>query len=610
MVKVKTLRSLVRLSVALLVGIAACPQRAEAQTGANVLLVENTNSATSNAIARHYAARRAVPQENVCLVNTVLTESITREAFDAQIARPIWKCVSTSQGHDRILYIVLTKDVPIRIIGTAGRTGTVASVDSELTLLYRRAVGVSTAIAGFVANPYFAGAAAVSTIEPFDHHAHDIFLVTRLDGYTREDALALVDRSMAAGREGRFVLDERASLLDSGGDAWLREAAERLRGQGMGDRTLLESSSAVVRNETNVLGYYSWGSNDAAARLRHLDTTFVPGALAAMFVSTDARTFKEPPAEWAPGNTATRATIFGGSHQSLVADLIRDGVTGAAGHVDEPFLDATIRPQILFPAYVSGRNLAESFYAAMPYLSWQTIVLGDPLCAPFQHGLRTAREIDPGLDPQTELPLHFAKRRLMTVPGGINNAAAVAWLRAGSRTARGDSAGARQALEASIAANPQFTTARLELATLYSRSAQHDAAIMQLRAVVGYEPTNAAALNDLAFYLAVKANKPQEALMFAERANTLVKNNAAMLDTLAWIQHLLGRDVEAAANMRLARTHGQNPELLWHAAVIYSAANDPAAAATELTLALKAQPDLADLDEVKKLRQQLAVASK
>jgi uncharacterized protein (TIGR03790 family) len=98
-----------------------------------------------------------------------------------------------------------------------------------------------------------------------------------------------------------------------------------------------------------VLGYYSWGSNDPAIRTRHLDMAFLPGALAGMFVSTDGRTFKEPPASWVPSDDA-RNGVFGGSHQSLTADLIREGVTGASGHVDEPYLDATIRPDILFPA--------------------------------------------------------------------------------------------------------------------------------------------------------------------------------------------------------------------------------------------------------------------
>ena len=73
--------------------------------------------------------------------------------------------------------------------------------------------------------------------------------------------------------------------------------------------------------------------------------------------------------------------FFAGSPQSLAADYILEGATGASGHVDEPYLSMTPRPDLLLPAYYRGRNLAESYYLAIPALSWQNIVLGDPLCS-------------------------------------------------------------------------------------------------------------------------------------------------------------------------------------------------------------------------------------
>ena len=65
---------------------------------------------------------------------------------------------------------------------------------------------------------------------------------------------------------------------------------------------------------------------------------------------------------------------------TLAAESIQEGATGASGHVYEPFLRYCPRPDILFPAYiVRGRNLAESYYLAIPALSWMNIVIGDPL---------------------------------------------------------------------------------------------------------------------------------------------------------------------------------------------------------------------------------------
>ena len=278
-----------------------------------------------------------------------------------------------------------------------------ASVDSELTLLYRKLTGRPIAPQGPVPNPYFLGERPIEEAKPFTHEAFDIFLVSRLDGFSIADVLGLIDRGIAPVRTGRFALDEKFSLKVESGNKWLERTAERLRALNMGDRVVLDATTKVIADESNLLGYYSWGSNDPAMKRRDLNLGFVPGALAATFVSSDGRTFKEPPAPWTLGNFGDPKTFFAGSPQSLIGDLIRSGATGVAGHVAEPYLDATIRPDVLFPAYVSGFNLIESFYLAMPNLSWQTVVIGDPLCAPFRKHVLTTAEIHRGMDKATEL---------------------------------------------------------------------------------------------------------------------------------------------------------------------------------------------------------------
>jgi uncharacterized protein (TIGR03790 family) len=65
----------------------------------------------------------------------------------------------------------------------------------------------------------------------------------------------------------------------------------------------------------------------------------------------------------------------------MTADYLLEGATGASGHVYEPYLGLTPRPEYLLPAYYSGRNLAESYYLSIRGLSWQNIVIGDPLCS-------------------------------------------------------------------------------------------------------------------------------------------------------------------------------------------------------------------------------------
>ncbi len=618
-------RKLTACVIASLVMLAG--MRAEAQSGTNVLLVVNDASSTGESIAKLYAGRRGVPGGNICHISTTLEETIERQTYGVQIEAPIWRCIASQRAEDRILYIVLTKGVPIRIAGSGGRSGTVSSVDSELTLLYRRHVGQLAAIVGFVPNPYFAGTAAVSTVTPFTHEKYDIYLVTRLDGYTLEDVRGLIDRGSASVRNGRVILDERASWSENG-NTWLHQAAERLTADGFGDRVMLDESAKVITDQSPVLGYYSWGSNDPAIRIRHFQFEFVPGALAAMFVSTDARTFKQPPPEWMPGDNNSPSSPFGGSRQSLTADFVHDGVTGTAGHVAEPYLDAAIRPDILFPAYLKGLNLAEAFYAAMPYLSWQTIVLGDPLCAPFRAHVLSDHDIDSGFDAATEMPQLFSKRfqALLDAP---KPEARVAFAKATVREERGDLAGAEEALKVAIEAEPQFTVARLGLAGLEERAKRYDEAIVQYRAVLAYARNQVIALNNLAYLLAVQKGAPEEALPLAQRAAAihgnvqnfeevlrLVErastrnvniNISTVLDTVAWIQHLLGRPVEAARTMTAAISGApaDDVDMFWHAAVIFSDANDRERALLMLQNALRLNSSLLERPEVRALRQHL-----
>src|SRR5207244_2469890 len=123
----------------------------------NVLVVANEASAGSVQLANYYAGKRAVPPDQVLLVHAPIADEIERRVYERQIESPIAEWLSAHAAQDRILYFVLTKDVPLRIAGTAGHTGTVASVDSELTVLYRRMLGVPVPVAGSIPNPYFAG---------------------------------------------------------------------------------------------------------------------------------------------------------------------------------------------------------------------------------------------------------------------------------------------------------------------------------------------------------------------------------------------------------------------------------------------------------------------
>ncbi len=276
----------VALAVAL-IGTVAGP--AIAQTGANVLVVANVANPDSVRIAEEYARGRGVPAEQVLKLEglpATLPETINAQAFLLAIQTPIARWLATNAAFDRILYIVLAKGIPLRVAGTVGRNGSTASVDSELALLYRAMTGArGSAAPGPQQNPYFLGTRPISEAVPFSHKDRDIYLVTRLDAYTVNDVIGLIERGRSPATDGRFVLDMRASL-NPVGNAWLQTAADRLETSGWKGKVVLDQTSQVLTEETDVLGYYSWGSNDPAIRVRHFQHRFVPGALAGMFVST------------------------------------------------------------------------------------------------------------------------------------------------------------------------------------------------------------------------------------------------------------------------------------------------------------------------------------
>jgi uncharacterized protein (TIGR03790 family) len=235
---------------------------------------------------------------------------------------------------------------------------------------------------------------------PFSHAKFGGYLVTRLDGYTEDDAKALTARSLAAEQDLSRFLKQGKVLLDVEpifglGDkatqpapitsthilaesAWsefnadMRHASDVLTSRGISVE--LDLTKTFIGGRSNLLGYFSWGSNDERSwesndfysPQAYLSLFFAPGALCDTAVSTSARTF---------------LPTSGG--QSLLVDLIAHGLTGGKGYTDEPLLQAIASPTIVFDRYTAGYTLAESFYSASHFVCWEDVVIGDPLCSPY-----------------------------------------------------------------------------------------------------------------------------------------------------------------------------------------------------------------------------------
>lgn len=347
-----------------------CTIRMFAQIPDQVLVVVNKRAAVSREIGEYYIRRRGIPLANLCTIDTAPEETIGRSVYNTEIEAPIGAYLTSHALREKILYIVLTKGVPLRVSGPGEELKSeAASVDSELTLLYQRLHDARIPLPGPVRNPFFR-----QSDTPFRHPTFPMYLVTRLDGYTIADIKGLVDRALLARNTGKFVIDLKARENNSG-NQWLRDAALLLPA----NRVIIDQSSTVLTGIQGVIGYASWGSNDTDRKHRFLHFGWLPGAIATEFVSFDARTFRQPPDNWDIGNWDDKRTWFGDAPQSLTADYIHEGATGASGQVFEPYLAFCPRPDLVLPAYSAGRTLAESFYIGIPGLSWMNVIIGDPL---------------------------------------------------------------------------------------------------------------------------------------------------------------------------------------------------------------------------------------
>lgn len=339
-----------------------------AHTPKEVLVVINQNSPDSQAIGSYYVRKRAIPKENVVFIKSTSDPNISTANYQAGIEKPVRD--NLSRNKNKVSFIVLTKGVPYRLDNDGGY-----SVDGHLSTMEMKVSPIRGDLPNAsdhdqrneirrAINPYF------NKREPFSHDKFKMYLVTRLEGYSVADAKALVDRSLAAKREkGPFFFDMAGNRSD--GDYGTMNQSLKLAADGLEFRdynVILDSATEFVSPKEPVAGYASWGSNDGAyKRDVYNRVRFKPGAICETFVSTSAFTFSKRE-HW----------------QSLIADLIEQGVTGVKGYVSEPFTFALARPQILFERYVSGFNLAESFYMASPVIKWKDVVIGDPLCAPYK----------------------------------------------------------------------------------------------------------------------------------------------------------------------------------------------------------------------------------
>lgn len=343
---------------------------AQTRTYSDVLVLSNSNSTISRQVASYFKAQRAVPEVNMCEFAMPTTDEIDSLQF-VNIAATIKNYLVANALTNTIQYIVTTQGVPLKVRRSSSVfsvNSNAASFDSELTLLQsmlESRIGQN----GPRSNPFYTKTVA------FSRAANgNIRLVTRLAGYDYADITALIDRATQPYMSnGTFYMDWDPTKTNNFYYTLLVPMmAARDTLQTRGFSVVFDSTNSYLTGRQGALGYMSFGSNDAywttsGSWKARPNFAWSAKALVETFVSSSGRTFSD--------SSFIEPTI---GWQSMVADLIHEGVTGVKGYVYEPYASSMAQANYLYPNWINGRNLAEAFYSASANLSWMDVVIGDP----------------------------------------------------------------------------------------------------------------------------------------------------------------------------------------------------------------------------------------
>ena len=357
----------------------------------STVVIYNQSVPESKELADFYCAARDIDASREIGIFAPTTEEITRSDYDSLIANPIreqmvqrgfW--LISSDGENRpqvrgsqIHYAAIIRGMPLKISGCTNNypgdnsqlqpqpfgACNAASVDSELTVLGLFASQIS----GVLNNPF-------SSKNGVTNHVAEIppplLLVSRLDAPTCDGVKAMIQNGIKAEKEGLWgwgYIDLR-SIDTPGyleGDQWIKAARAVMRKNGIpvisDDLPDTFQSGFPI---TDAAAYFGWYSGSIDGPFISTAFQFQPGAVAAHLHSFSATTLHDPSSGWA-------------------GPLIQHGASASVGNVYEPYLIFTTDFGIMESKLLGGNNLAESYFAAQPVLSWMSILVGDPLYRPY-----------------------------------------------------------------------------------------------------------------------------------------------------------------------------------------------------------------------------------
>jgi len=383
-----------------------------------ILLLTNRNNFDSLKLAKYYQNHRQIPQDNLLQVAMTDKEDCSRTEYEQKLLTPLRDYLN-KHPEKKIRCLLLFCGIPLRVaapeltntewrkvedlkyerkqidwqlqneklsdlekeqqqkkskqltaqIKKLQRSGARAAVDSEIALVLNQSYSLDR----WQPNPYFVGFSRQKNQLPFTKD--QVLFVSRLDGPTPQIVRRMIDDSLYAEQHGlhgdawfdaRWPLPKKKQLQGYAlYDASIHKAAD-LTGKISSLTVHLDQTKALFQpgeahNAVLYCGWYSLG--------KYIDAfDWQRGAVGYHIASSEATTLKRT------------------DSQVWCKRMLEEGVAATIGPVAEPYVQGFPLPELFFGYLLDGYyTLVESYFLSTPYLSWQMILLGDPLYRPFRN---------------------------------------------------------------------------------------------------------------------------------------------------------------------------------------------------------------------------------
>ncbi len=373
------------ITLGLYLGAISATLQAQQLQPRHVAVVYNAQSEHSRDCAKRYAQNRGIPEQNLLALSIPVTHrDITTQAYVKDIHDPLMKLAAQRQlqfpaskqlGVHPIYAMVLMPDLPLRITARPTAPGekapawqqtTAASVDSELALLGAGDYDIDR----MMPNPYF------GRDEGLVLSGFRMLPVCRIDSPSPAINHRIISQPLTVEREGGLhgwvIIDQGGPYPD--GDKWLQAIAARAIE--LGQPTFVDAlRPSIVESyplPQPAAVYFGWYEGKA-------NGPFISQGTA----SAAAKAFRFRAGAVAVHLHSFSATNIRSRDEGWVGALLSKGADVSAGNVWEPFLHGSLNLEIFYKRLIDGYTLAEASAMATPLLSWQGIVVGDPLYRPY-----------------------------------------------------------------------------------------------------------------------------------------------------------------------------------------------------------------------------------